>query len=294
MVEAAILVCTCDRPELLRKLLTALAHPDEVKAPVCIIDNGAAPAHAVIEEFRDRLVIHERRVPERGLVAARNAGLRLALAQSPRFIAFIDDDEYPAPGWLAELLRAMAESGAGFVTGPVIPDYAAPPPRWAVNGGYFQNGGDAFCTSNLMIRTDVIPPEEAQWFHPDFNLLGGEDNEFLGRLAAGGVTHALAPAAAVHERIPPARLNRRYVWRRGLRDGMAEARIAALRPGSRLGRLTALALRKFGYASNHLFWTPFEPWRINSALADWSFILGLLLGSLGVRGRFYGARPANG
>lgn len=295
--RAVILVCTCDRPDLLRKLLAALTLPREGRATICIVDNGTHSSEPVTAEFRQELDIRYRRVGAPGLVAARNAGLRLALEQEPDFIAFIDDDEYPEPGWLGELLRVMRETGADFVTGPVIPGFAVEPPAWAVKGRYFHNSGNALYTSNLMIRSAALPDDEGQWFHADFDFLGGEDNEFLGRLAAGGAIHAIAPAAAVHEFIPAGRLRRRYIWRRGLRDGMAEARIARLRkPGARqrAASLGRIALLKLGYAANHLVWTPLQPFRINNAMADLGFIAGILLASGGAHVSFYGRRPADG
>ncbi|WP_421695305.1 glycosyltransferase family 2 protein [Aestuariivirga sp.] len=297
MVKAAILICTCDRPDLLKILLESLSRPGEAEVPICIVDNGAQSSEVIATSFRPQLAIQYRRVAAPGLAAARNAGLRLALEQSPAFIAFIDDDEYPAPGWLSGLVRVMEETGGGFATGPVIPDFAHRPPAWATKGAFFHNTGNSFCTSNLIVRASILPVDEKDWFHADLNFIGGEDNELLSRLVEAGAAHVIAQDAAVHEYISEARLKRRYVWRRGLRDGMSEARIVLLRHHSlvkRTGALIGKCLRKLGYALNHLVWSPFEPWRLNAAMADLCFIAGIVLGACGVEARFYGRRPANG
>src|SRR3546814_11191398 len=58
--------------------------------------------------------------PRRGITFARNAALDTAAAQDCAFVAFIDDDEVPAPRWLAALLAAQQRSGAAAVLGAEI------------------------------------------------------------------------------------------------------------------------------------------------------------------------------
>jgi succinoglycan biosynthesis protein ExoM len=293
MHKICILICTFNRPELLRKLLKALTpQAKQHESTVVIVDNGTEPSDAIAAAFRQDMDIVYQRVAEPGLVSARNAALRLALSRGAEFLAFIDDDETPETGWLSALVERMEESGADFATGPVVPDYAAPPPSWATKGEFFEKSGETHCTSNLIMRATCIPADEGQWFRPEFNFSGGEDKEFLARMAAGGAIHTVAKAAIVKEAVPASRMKSSYIWRRGLRDGVVIAEIVSLESTSRAGFLAAIICRcaqKLGYGLNHLFWTAKSPWRFNNAMSDMSAVVGVVLRSAGIRIDFYGS-----
>jgi succinoglycan biosynthesis protein ExoM len=294
MRKVCILICTFNRPELLRKLLQALKPQARLhESTVVIVDNGTAPSEAIVAAFQKEMNIVYQRLAEPGLVSARNAALRLALTHGPEFLAFIDDDEVPEAGWLSALIERLEESGADFATGPVIPDYAAPPPRWAVEGEFFHKSGETLCTSNLIMRAACLPTDESQWFRPEFNFSGGEDKEFLARMAAGGAVHTVAKAAIVREAVPASRMKSSYIWRRGLRDGVVIAEIISLGSTSRAGfvaRVICRAAQKLGYALNHLFWTVKSPWRFNNAISDLAAVAGIVLRSVGLRIVFYGSQ----
>jgi succinoglycan biosynthesis protein ExoM len=293
MRKVCILICTYNRPELLRKLLQALAPQARLfESTVVIVDNGTEPSEAIVADFREDMDILYQRLAEPGLVSTRNAAMRLGLSRRPEFLAFIDDDEAPEPGWLSGLIERLEESGADFATGPVFPDYAVPPPRWASKGEFFEKSGDTHCTSNLIMRTACIPADESQWFRPEFNFSGGEDKEFLARLAAGGAVHTVARSAIVKESVPESRLKSSYVWRRGLRDGVVIAEIISLESTSRAGFVAGVicrAAQKLGYALNHLFWTVKSPWRFNNAMSDLAAVAGILWRSMGIKVSFYGS-----
>ena len=210
MPKICILICTFERPELLRQLLTALV-PQAIEhgCPTIIVDNGTRSSEAVVSPFKSEMPIIYERLSEPGIVSARNRAMALALESHPDFLAFIDDDEVPEPDWLANLIGRAEETGADFAIGPVVPEYAAPPPRWATDGSYFHKSGETVCTSNLLLRTSCIPAHASQWFHQAFNFSGGEDYEFLSRLAANGAVHVVAEKAVVRESVPASRLKRR-------------------------------------------------------------------------------------
>src|SRR3546814_18996001 len=70
-------------------------------------------------------------VAQPGLCAVRNAIAAAALDDpAMRFVAMIDDDEWPQPGWLDALLICQAQVGADVVAGPVDSRFVGPPPRW--------------------------------------------------------------------------------------------------------------------------------------------------------------------
>jgi glycosyltransferase involved in cell wall biosynthesis len=144
-------------------------------------------------------IVYER-ISEPGLVSARNRAMSLALAFHPEFLAFIDDDEVPEADWLSNLIRRVEETGADFASGPIVPEYTAPPPRWATEGEFFHASRDSFRTSNLILCASCLPENESQWFQHEFNFSGGEVNEFLGRLVANGAAHVVAETGNKNKR----------------------------------------------------------------------------------------------
>jgi succinoglycan biosynthesis protein ExoM len=293
MRTAVILICTCNRPHYLNELLLALVH--EVRMAPCktlstvVVDNGSQEVQDLVESFGSDLPIEYVRLPQSDLVAARNCSLRHGLRHKPDYLVFIDDDEVPESSWLSGLLSTIAVSGADFAVGPVNPKFSSPPPSWAPE--FFTKTGETFCTSNLIIRSSVVPCDEELWFKPRFSSSGGEDGDFLRRLAASGAKHTVAPSALVLENIPLDRVSARYLWRRGFRDGIVAAQISSGGAGEGaldLTRNILRALRKTGYGLNHLFWSISRPNRIYRAIDDLSFASGLILGSFGASSKFYG------
>lgn len=292
MPKTCILICTFERAGSLQRLLAVLAGQAKVHdCTTIVVDNGPNQSERVVSAFITSMNIVYDRIVQPGLVCARNRAMALALALHPDFLVFIDDDEVPEAEWLTNLIRRIEQTGADIACGPVIPEYTQAPPRWATEGRFFNAYGDSLRTSNLILRATCIPADASQWFQDEFNFSGGEDNEFLSRLVANGAAHVVADTAVVRESVPQSRLKRRYIWRRGLRDGVAIAQIAALRNPSRTG-FAALVLRragaKLGFAVNHLFWSLASPWRLHRAIADFASALGIILRALGVKFKFYG------
>jgi histidinol-phosphate phosphatase family protein len=102
-----VVVPTTGRPEL-DSLLPALAAGDgPLPRRVLLIDDRADRRARLIADRHLGPLIARVRVlpgPARGPAAARNAGW---LASSAEWIAFLDDDVIPPPGWRAELLRDL-------------------------------------------------------------------------------------------------------------------------------------------------------------------------------------------
>ena len=133
-----IAIPTFKRPSELRHLLETLAklvQRQDVMVLVADNDGGAAEGVAVAAALqRDGypLPFSVLRVAEPGLCSVRNAICDVAMADpAMRFIAMIDDDEWPQPGWLDALLACQAQVGADVVAGPVDFHFTGKPPRWA-------------------------------------------------------------------------------------------------------------------------------------------------------------------
>jgi succinoglycan biosynthesis protein ExoM len=292
LTRICVIVCTCDRHDLLVGLLAALLpHLQEAEASLIVTDNGLKPAQAIVEPYKSRADVTYLPLTKRGLVAARNAGLASALGRNPEFIAFIDDDEVPAKDWLQRLLACLERERADIACGPYEPEFLMPPPDWARDGHFFRRKGDGILNGNLIVRSAVLPKNPAHWYQPSFAFIGGEDEEFFQRLIAQGARFAVAWDAIVIERIPPARMTLRYMLRSGFRDGIIEAtlfRVQGKRAFGAVAKTAVHAAKKMGYAANNVFWVWREPWRSVAAMRDVSEAIGALLGALGVSGRFYG------
>lgn len=292
MQHICIVICTCDRHHLLGDLLSALMPQlKEANAALVVTDNGSEAATAVVEPYRDVIDILYLRLKERGLVAARNAGLAAARETRAAFIAFIDDDEVPEPHWLENLSKALSASGADIACGPYVPEFLIEPPSWAAASHFYSKDGTSIATGNIMFRATLLPADSSDWFQPAFAFTGGEDEEFFSRLIAKGARFTTATNAVVRERIPASRLRLSYIFRTGIRDGIIETEIARQGKSGFVRRLalhSSHAVKKTAFAANHIFWCWKEPWRGIAALRDMSEVLGTVIGAAGFTGRFYG------
>lgn len=298
MPDTCIAISTCDRHDMLRQLLQTLSgQPGHASRTILIADNGASPAEGVVAEFRSRLDIVYERVAERGVSPARNCTLRMAIARGATYLALIDDDELPEPGWVSALLSVAQRTDADLVYGAVRPIYLVPPPRWVEANGFFHKGGCHHGTENLLVRLSALPADERSWFRIEFARTGGSDLDLIERLLRAGARDAVAEQAVVHELIPASRLTLRYILQRGQRDGASAAQFIRLRH-TRLGCVAAAgdrAAAKLAYAVNHLFWAALgDRARFYCAAGDLSFVASHLLSFCGVRFEMYGlqSQPA--
>jgi succinoglycan biosynthesis protein ExoM len=290
-----VAICTHDRHADLARLVEHLAPQlRAASARLVVVDNGRHPAADSLANLGKGIDCSYHRLAEPGLVAARNAALRHSLETAPEFIAFMDDDEVPDPGWLQALAANLQSSGADICCGPLRPRFDAPAPRWAVDGGFFAKTGRHIGTGNIMFRSAILPQDEAAWFQPAFAHTGGEDEELFSRLMAQGARFTTAADAWVTERVPASRLSLGYIVRTGLRDGVIAVALASSRRHSR-PMVAALALRhmatKAAYAAFHLLKALQDGWHLVAALRDAAEVMGTLAALFGWRIRHYG-RPA--
>lgn len=261
-----IAVPTFRRPQQLRHLLETL--PGIVAGHdvmLLVVDNdpvgkeGAAVVQDLLASGYD-LPITLLPVPEPGLCAVRNAIVATALDDpAMRFLAMIDDDEWPQPGWLDALLACQTAIGADVVAGPVDSMFVGPPPRWAQETLVFRaeerpKGATdmLWASNNLLIRRRALELLERPWFDPRFNRSGGEDLDYLARLAQAGARFGWAPDARVSEWVPPERARLSWVLRRMWRIGCTETiarRKASSTPVLLVRSVGILAVRTAGLAA---------------------------------------------
>lgn len=229
--QATVCVCICTfrRPELLRRLLGHLEDidtNDEFSVSIVIADNDRTlTARPVVEEFssRGRLALSYCSEPRQNIALARNRALSHA---SGDYIAFIDDDEFPARDWLVMAMSALQSSNVSGVLGPVRPHFERTPPAWVLAGGFCERPEhptgrlmewEECRTGNVLFRRQVLDGIEEP-FLPQFGT-GGEDKDFFMRMSQRGHSFLWCNEAVVYETVPEERWTRSYMLKRALLRG---------------------------------------------------------------------------
>jgi glycosyltransferase involved in cell wall biosynthesis len=227
------------RPESLERLLNAIAAlRTDANLTVLVVDNDAEKREAVSTCIRMRTqgyrwpldaIVEERR----GIANVRNAIVAHILEKHPcDFIAMVDDDEEPDAGWLAEMLRVQAETGADALNGQTKRVFERDPGAWAI---HCDGVSDTFAptgpiaviegTGNLLARRSLFEKMPAPWFDPAFGFTGGEDKDFFVRAKAMGARFAWANDAIVYDHVPPSRANLKWALRRAYSAGNSDMRV---------------------------------------------------------------------
>jgi len=259
--EGSVAVCalTFRRPAGLARLLDALGGltvPAGVEVTAVIVDNDAdRSGEPVVRNVADGFPLPLRYVVEssRSISVARNRAVAEAEAVGAGFVAFVDDDEWPEPDWLEQLLRTQTATGADVVAAGVLPVFEQEPPAWIRAGGFFERRrhehGERIgyaTTSNVLIRRDRLGLVEGP-FDEAFGLSGGEDTHLFAQLARAGCTLVWCDHAAVHELIPPSRVRVGWLVRREYRRGQTLS-LSLRAQGATRWRV----IRRVGNAGQHL------------------------------------------
>jgi glycosyltransferase involved in cell wall biosynthesis len=240
--RSAPYVCLCiptfRRPNGLRKLL---AHVEQLTyagpLTIIVVDNdaearaGAAIAEQLSRAFRFPLTCLAE--PRRGHTYAYDRAFVSACRASPApdFIAVLDDDEYPDPNWLTEMIRVALEYDVDIVGGPVFPVFDAPDHWLAKSGLYapvrYATGpvSSIYGTGNMLIRRRTLEQYLDEPFRHDFAFTGGADEEFFLRCRRDGRSFAWADQAHVFETTPRWRTTVGYLLRRKFRNGTGATRL---------------------------------------------------------------------
>ena len=222
-------LATFRRPVELGRLLTALSKItyDLSDLVVIVVDNDPeGSAFQVVEAARIGCGFEIRYEIEAspGIAPARNRVV--SIAADARYLAFIDDDETPEPGWLRELLSVRARFGADIVAGPVLAEMPVSSPAWLVQGGFFDRkrpvtGSEVLWnarTGNVLVdlrSTAVL----GRLFEPEFNFIGCEDTHMFLRANRAGLKLVWADEAVCMEPVPAGRARPSWILKRALRGG---------------------------------------------------------------------------
>jgi mycofactocin system glycosyltransferase len=111
----SVVIPVRDRAPALRRLLGALDGTLPAGSEILVVDDGSAnPAELAETAGRARVLRHER---SRGPAAARNTGLAAARHE---FVAFLDSDVVPRPGWLVTLLAHFDDPAVGMAAPRIV------------------------------------------------------------------------------------------------------------------------------------------------------------------------------
>jgi succinoglycan biosynthesis protein ExoM len=303
VARVAVVIPTLRRPDsLARALRSTFAQTDleghEVE--VVVVDND--PAGAAADPVRTLRPVSPFPLtyvaaPRPGVATARNAGLAATTAP---LIAFLDDDQEAAAGWLAALLSAQARTGADVVFGPIT-GVAEGAPEWArahLDSFFGREGPDHDrlidkpwgCGNALLVRATALPGDAP--FDVAADELGGEDDALFARVKAAGGRFGWAARARVSEIAPPHRATMAYALRRAFAYGQGPSQEARARgdwPGL-LGWMAVGAVQTAGWgAASAGLWLLRRPSRAR-AMDRAARGLGKVLWAPLFEPRFYGAR----
>jgi GT2 family glycosyltransferase len=214
LVGASVVICSRDRPAMLRDVIARILEGTQAPAEIVAIDQSAAPDTSIAAMQTPkgcRLVYHPTRT--KGLSRGMNLGSRLAANE---ILIFTHDDVLPQPDWYALMSDAVSRlPRSAVVTGRV----SAGAPE--VEGGYApsltrsdvpvvgrgRKGPDLIHPMNLGMRRRTLE-ECGGWdprLGPGTSFPGGEDHDLELRLRDLGVAIHYRPDIAVVHR----------AWRRG-------------------------------------------------------------------------------
>jgi succinoglycan biosynthesis protein ExoM len=234
VTHISVCICTYQRPALLRRLLESLREQEtngEFAYSIVVTDNDAAESgRPLIAELAPSFPVPLTYCtePRRSIAHARNTSLAHARGDA---IAFIDDDEFAPPDWLATMRAALLRFNVAGILGPVRPHFDHTPPRWVIRGRFcerpehptgFQMDWRSCRTGNVLLKRTILAGLNPV-FAPAFGT-GGSDVDFFRRMIEAGNAFLWCNEAFVHEVVPPSRANRGYMLRRGLLRGGNAAR----------------------------------------------------------------------
>jgi glycosyltransferase involved in cell wall biosynthesis len=235
-------VCLCvptfRRPDGLRKLLHHIAQLTYAgPLAVIVVDNdseqraGATVVQQIAASFRFPLTcIVELR---RGHTYAYNRAFQGACRATPApdYVAVLDDDEYPDPNWLSEMIRVALQYDVDIVGGPVFPVFDDPD-HWLAKSGLYAPARNPtgpvamiYGAGNMLIKRGVLEQYLDEPFLHAFAFTGGSDYDFFWRCRNDGRSFAWADDATVLETTPPSRTSVGYLLRRKFRNGTEATRL---------------------------------------------------------------------
>jgi succinoglycan biosynthesis protein ExoM len=231
----SVCICTYKRPDLLLRLLSELskqqAH-DFFTYSIVVVDNdNLRSAENVVTEFAAHSSVRVKYLvqPIQGIALTRNRAVENATGD---YVAMIDDDEFPVPEWLYQLVTTCEQYNVDGVLGPVRRHFDEKPPNWILKTNLYRRPeyptGYRLTwrqgrSGNLLAKRELFSLDSPP-FNPDFRT--GEDQDFLRRMEERGRSFIWCNEAVAYEAVPPIRWNRTFLLKRALLRGAMEPKMA--------------------------------------------------------------------
>jgi glycosyltransferase involved in cell wall biosynthesis len=317
-MSVSVVICCHNSSSRLAETLGRLRHQTTVGVPweLLIVDNASTDgtAETAVACWRaGPAPLRILREPQLGLGRARIKGLREARYE---IVSFVDDDNWVASDWVANVDRIMAENELlGAVGGLIDPVFEKPPPSWfecfkvlyaVVNETEPPRPPICLCGAGLNVRKAAWQELVAGGFRPLILgrvgdcLSGGEDNELTHALKLAGWQLAIDNRLRMQHWLPAARLSWSYLRRRAYESSRSEVLLTAY-----LHYLLFDPNPNWKQRLRHRWWWTFgvEAVRLFTSRAYWSWAsegdpaviasdmkLGELAGLLSTRGACAAAR----
>lgn len=225
-----IVMCTFRRPQVVEAIesIGQLRGVEHLSLRLVIADNDDTDSAREVVETAARslpfpcVYIH---APARNISIARNACLDAATEGKAEWVASLDDDEWIHPDWLANILAAAQDSGAGGAFGKVQAIYPEDAPDWVRQLDFHSSHPERTPTpirtgnsGNVVLRWQGAPWQD-QRYDLSRGTTGGEDTEFFLRLFNMGMRYVAAPDALVTEPVPATRQTLEWLAVRRYRMG---------------------------------------------------------------------------
>ena len=230
----SIVIPTYQRPRQLTRCLEAIARlqyrRDDFEV-IVVDDGGDAPLDSLVASCRQTVALTLVRQARGGPAVARNAGASHARG---RYLAFLDDDCAPDPGWLQALAGCFAtdpDAAVGGRTVNALPDnlYSTATQLLVDRVCDYYNADPAetpfFPSSNLALPKKGF--DAVGGFNPGFEFPGGEDRDFCDRWVRCGFGLLSAPEAVVYH---AHFLTARSFWKQHFTYGRGAHRFWRTRP----------------------------------------------------------------
>ncbi len=154
MNSVAVIVCTCNRAEHLRRCLDRLSHQNRPPDELIVVQSGSDQTEETL--FSAYPGLRFLRVDEDNIGKARNAGIENSRS---RFVLFIDDDAEAPADWVEKMASALDGENTGAVGGSVI-DGNSPDQHYEFRNGVIDTFGRQIAVRET---TDALSPR----FHPN-------------------------------------------------------------------------------------------------------------------------------
>jgi glycosyltransferase involved in cell wall biosynthesis len=241
----SIIVCTHNRAELLRECLQATIQEmksSNVSGELIVVDNASSDhtktaVDVLAEEVGDAVRLKYVFESEPNLSIARNRGIDEAVGS---VLVFLDDDAFPASGWLSSCLKAFATNPKVLgIGGEVAPRLGAAAPDWFREpltaiytimdlGGAEVRPFPPDCHpvgANMAFRRSVF---ETRRFSRHLGrsrraLITGDDSEICASVRSAGGELLYVPGMKVEHFIHPERLTEQWVLDRYFFEGISRA-----------------------------------------------------------------------